>query len=61
MASSLSNLVDTFAEGIHKTKCKCGHKNDLYKWAMSQTLPVGCFKWVEDTSEFRKDFIENCN
>ena len=31
MASSLSNLVDTFAEGIHKTKCKCGHKNDLYE------------------------------
>ena len=25
MASSLSNLVNNFADGIHKTKCKCGH------------------------------------
>ena len=27
MASSLSNLVDNLAEGIHKVKCKCGHDN----------------------------------
>ena len=27
MASSVSNLVDNFAEGIHKIKCKYGHDN----------------------------------
>ena len=28
---------------------------------MSQTLIVGSFKWVEDTSQFKKNFIENYN
>ena len=27
MASSLSNLVNNFSEGIHKIKCKPAHKN----------------------------------
>ena len=35
--------------------------NKLYGWAMSQTLPVCDFKWVENTSQFNKDFIENYN
>ena len=26
---------------------------------MSQNLPVDGFKWVENTSRFRKDFTEN--
>ena len=25
---------------------------------MSQTLPVNDFKWVEETSQFNKDFIK---
>ena len=28
---------------------------------MSQKLPVWGFKWVENTSQFSKDFIENYN
>ena len=28
MTSSLSNLVDNLAEGIHKLKCKYGHDNE---------------------------------
>ena len=31
MASSVSNLVDNFAEGIHKIKCKYGHDNKRMK------------------------------
>ena len=27
MAGSLSNLVNTLTEGIHKGKCKYGHDN----------------------------------
>ena len=27
MTSPLSNLVEHFAEGIHKTKCQQGHNN----------------------------------
>ena len=35
--------------------------NNLYGWAMSQKLPVICFKWVYDLWIFNKDFIKNCN
>ena len=35
--------------------------NNLYEIAMSQTLIVGSFKWVEDTSQCKKNFIENYN
>ena len=31
--------------------------NNLYEWAMSQKLPVNGFKWVEDLSQFKEDFI----
>ena len=33
--------------------------NDLYGWAMSKTLPVDGFKWVDDLSMFTEDFIKN--
>ena len=28
---------------------------------MSQTLPISGFKWVENTFQFSKDFIQNYN
>ena len=28
---------------------------------MSLKLPVDIFKWVENTFQFNKDFIENCS
>ena len=31
----------------------------VYEWAMSQKLSVDGFKWVEDLSQFKKDFIKN--
>ena len=35
--------------------------NNLYAWAMSQKLPLGGFKWIEDASLFKKFFIKNYN
>ena len=35
--------------------------NNLYGWAMSQKRPVNKFEWIEDTSQFNEDFIENYN
>ena len=31
--------------------------NNLYEWAMLQTLPVNSFEWVQDISEFNEDLI----
>ena len=33
--------------------------NNLYGLAMSQKRPVNGFEWVEELSEFNKDFIKN--
>ena len=35
--------------------------NNLYGWVMSQKRPVNKFEWIEDTSQFNEDFIENYN
>ena len=33
--------------------------NSLYAWAMTQKLPVDCFKWEEKLSKPSGDFIKN--
>ena len=35
--------------------------NNFYGWAISQKLPLNDSEWLEDTSQFNKDFIKNCN
>ena len=32
--------------------------NNLYGLVMSQKLPVNNFEWIEDTSQFKEDFIK---
>ena len=39
----------------------CWGVNTLYGWVMSQKLPVGSIKWVENTPQFNKGFIRNYN
>ena len=34
---------------------------NLYGWAMPQNLTVNNFEWIEDTSQFNKNFIKNYN
>ena len=35
--------------------------NNLYGWALSQKLPVNNFEWIEDASQFNKDFVKSYN
>ena len=41
--------------------CEYCDVNNLYRWAMSQKLPVNGSKWVENTSQFNEDFIKSYN
>ena len=33
--------------------------NNLYDWAMSEKLPVSCFKWKKYILKFNEEFIKN--
>ena len=35
--------------------------NNLYRWTISQNLPVNNFKWVKDNSKFHESFIKIYN
>ena len=35
--------------------------NNIYGCEMSQKFPVNNFRWVENTSQFKKDFIKSYN
>ena len=35
--------------------------NNLYGWALLPKLPVNKFEWIEETSQFDKDFIKSYN
>ena len=35
--------------------------NNLYGWAMSQKLPLGNFKWVEETFQFNEVVLKKIN
>ena len=35
--------------------------NSLYRWAISQRLPVNNFELIEETSHFNEDFIKKYN
>ena len=43
MASSLSNLVNNFAKGIHKIKCKYGHDGKKCKTCGNKYNDCDCF------------------
>ena len=34
-------------------------ENNLYGWAMSQKLPVNCFKWINNITEIDGEFLKN--
>ena len=35
--------------------------NNLYGWTMSAKLPVNKIEWIENTSQFKEDFLKNYN
>ena len=55
MASSLSNLVNSLSEGIHRIKCKLGHDDKKFETRGIKYKYCDCF--LEYTN-FKDDLIE---
>ena len=56
MASPFSNLVNNFADGIHKIKCKSGHNNEKCK--THGIKYKDCERYLEYKS-YKDDLIEH--
>ena len=50
--------MKNFDKNIESSYIECLDANNLYGWVMSQKLPTNGFRWVEDLSQFREDFIK---
>ena len=57
MVSSLSNLVNNLAEGIHKIKCKYGHDDKKCETSRIQYKGCDCFLEYENFKECKKLII----
>ena len=58
-AKANNKYMKNYEESIDSSYIAYLGANNLYRWAMSQKLPVNGFKWVKNLSEFNKDFIKN--
>ena len=63
MSNRYSKANNKYMKGFDKNKestyIQHFDANNLYGWAMSQSLPVNGFKWVKNKSKFTTDFILN--
>ena len=60
-AKGNSKYMKNYDRNIESSYLTYLDANNLYEQAMSQKLPVDDFEWVEDLSQFKKDFIKNYN
>ena len=60
-AKANNKYMKNYDKSIESSYLMCLDANNLYRWAMSQKLPVNGFKWENDLSRFNEDFIKNYN
>ena len=53
--------VKDYDKNKESSYLKYWNVNNLYGWALLQKLPVNKFEWIEETSQFDKDFIKSYN
>ena len=60
-AKANKKYMKNYNKNIESSYIQYLDANNLYKWAISQKLPVNYFKWVkqDDLSQFNEDFIKN--
>ena len=54
-------IMKDFDKNKESSYLKYWNVNNLYGWGWSQKLLVNKFEWIEDTSLFNEDFIQNYN
>ena len=57
-AKANNKYMNNYDKNIESSYIKFLDANNLYGWAMSQTLPVNGFIWVKKLSKFNEDFIK---
>ena len=59
-AKANKKYLKNYNKNIESSFIEYLHANNLYRWAMSQKLPVNGFKWVkqEELSNFNEDFLK---
>ena len=58
-AKANNKYMRNYDKNIESSDLMYLDSNHLYEWAMSQTLPVNGFEWMEQLSEFDECFIKN--
>ena len=57
-AKANNKYLNNYDKKIDPSYIEYLEANNLYGWAVSQTLPVNGFKWVKNLSKFNEDFIK---
>ena len=60
-AKANNKYLKNYNKGEESSYIQYLEANNLYGWAMSKTLPVNGFKWLDSdkTNEINEDFINN--
>ena len=59
--NSNNKYIKDYDKNKESPDLKYLYVNNLCGWAISQKLTVGVFEWVEETSQFNKDFTKSYN
>ena len=54
-----NKCMKDYNKGEEESFLQYNDANNLYGFAMSESLPVGGFKWMKDLSKIDEDFIKN--
>ena len=58
-AKANHKYIKDYDENKESSYLKYCDVNNLFGWALSKKLPLNGFKWIENISEFNKDFIRS--
>ena len=58
-AKANNKYMKNYVKVMESSYLKYLDGENLYRWVMSEKLPVNDFEWVEDLSQFKEDFIWN--